>query len=257
MIAFEGPTVPEPLIALARRARTVTVLSGAGMSAESGVPTFRDAQAGLWEEFDPMMLATPEAWRADPPFVWAWYAWRVALVRAVHPNAGHRALADWSSRLEVLIATQNVDDLHERAGSSQVHHLHGSIGAFRCGECGHPFIDPVTVPDEPVERLNPPACGRCFGLVRPGVVWFGESLPPDAWAAGVVACENADLVLVVGTSGMVYPAAGLPALAGSAGAFVAEINPLPTEISAMAHLCWRASAAAALPALLAAITAVE
>lgn len=250
---------PWALVEVAAAARRVVVLTGAGMSAESGLPTFRDPHTGLWERFCPEDLATFAAWEGDPTLVWAWYLWRFERTGLADPNAGHRAIADWEhlDLATVTVVTQNVDDLHERAGSGQVHHLHGSIGAFRCGECGHPFTDPIEVPEEPVERLPPPACARCFGLVRPGVVWFGESLPPDAWAAGVEACDQADLVLVVGTSGMVYPAAGLPALARSNGAFVAEINPLPTELSSMADLCWREPAAVALPALLAAMTALD
>ncbi len=252
MIVFDGPAAPEPLVALARRARTVTVLSGAGMSAESGVPTFRDAQAGLWEEFDPMMLATPEAWRSDPPFVWAWYAWRVALVRAVQPNAGHRALAAWSRNRELLIATQNVDDLHERAGSEVLAHLHGSLMSFRCDTCGTAYDGPLDIPAEPVERLDPPRCPRGDGLIRPGVVWFGEVLPDGAFDAAHDACRRSDLVLVVGTSGLVYPAAALPDLARGAGVPVVEINPSETEISEGLDISWRTTAASGLPALVAA-----
>ncbi|MFN8097090.1 MAG: NAD-dependent deacylase [Dermatophilaceae bacterium] len=250
---------PSVLVDVASAARRVVVLSGAGMSAESGLATFRDPQTGLWERFRPEDLATPAAWDADPALVWAWYLWRFERTHDVTPNAGHAAIAAWEGLdlATVTVVTQNVDDLHERAGSRAVHHLHGSISAFRCSECDHPFPDPILAPPQPVERIPPPACPACFGLVRPGVVWFGESLPPQPWEEAVVACENAELVLVVGTSGLVYPAAGLPAVARASGAFVAEVNPRSTDISDLAHLCWRESAARAIPALVEAITALE
>lgn len=241
------------LVELAAAARRVTVLSGAGMSAESGVPTFRAAQSGLWERFDPTMLATPQAWEADPELVWAWYAWRINLVRGVEPNAGHRALARWAERTQVRIATQNVDDLHERAGSDVLAHLHGSLTALRCADCERPFDGPVEIPAEPVERLAPAACPACGGRVRPGVVWFGEMLPQGAFDAAADAVFDADLVLVVGTSGLVYPAASLPDLARGHGVPVVELNPEDTPVSERVDIVWRDTAARGLPALLAAI----
>lgn len=249
-----SPEVPAPIAALARDARRVTVLSGAGMSAESGVPTFRDAQAGLWARFDPAQLATPEAFRRDPALVFGWYAWRLQLVRAVAPNAGHRALAAWARHpgVELRIVTQNVDDLHERAGSPVLAHLHGSLAAFRCSACGRPHDELVGPPDEH-GRLEPPRCAACGAAVRPGVVWFGEPLPAADFAAGVQACRDADLVLVVGTSGLVYPAAGLPDVAASEGVDVVELNPEPTPVSRVAAHAWRTTAAAGLPALVAAL----
>lgn len=238
-------------------ARRVVVLSGAGMSAESGVPTFREAQTGLWEEFDPSRLATPEAWEADPPFVWAWYAWRVGLIRAVEPNAGHRALAELARTHDVTIVTQNVDDLHERAGSDVLAHIHGSLFEYRCGDCGVPYDGEVEVPTEPVERLDPPTCGACLGDVRPGVVWFGEDLPLEDFRASVEALESlakGDVCLVVGTSGIVYPAAGMPAIARGSGATVIEVNPHESDISDMCDIVVRGSAATVLPQLVAAAT---
>lgn len=246
----------EQAAAALRGAQQVVVLSGAGMSAESGVPTFREAQSGLWEEFDPSRLATPEAWQADPPFVWAWYAWRVGLVRDVEPNDGHRALADLARTHDVTIVTQNVDDLHERAGSEVLAHIHGSLFEYRCGDCGIRYDGPVEVPAEPVERLDPPTCPACAGDVRPGVVWFGEDLPMDDFQASVEALESltkGDVCLVVGTSGMVYPAAGMPAIARGAGATVVEINPHESDISDMCDIVVRGSAATTLPALVAAL----
>ena len=250
--------ISDELAQVVRDARRIVVLSGAGMSAESGVPTFRDAQSGLWERFDPASLATQFAWDDDPEFVWAWYAWRVGLVRRVWPNAGHLAIATWGRRRGVQVITQNVDDLHERAGSTEVAHLHGSLFAYRCAECGHPYDGEIEVPDEPVERLTPPRCEVCGALVRPGVVWFGEYLPQDVMEAATTMIESlepGDLVLSVGTSGVVYPAAGFPAMARAAGATTVEINPTETEISDHFHHVIRDTAARVLPALAALVAA--
>lgn len=251
----EPTTIPDEVVDAVRGARRVLVLSGAGMSAESGVPTFRDAQTGLWEEFDASELATAEAFRLDPPFVWAWYAWRMQLVRGVEPNPGHRALAELAGRREVTIATQNVDDLHERAGSTVAAHLHGSLFELRCSDCDTPYTGDVDLPTEPTERIDPPTCPECEGDVRPGVVWFGEVLPDDAVAAteaAIDALEPGDVALVIGTSGIVYPAAGYPAMARAEGATVIEVNPDETEISDMCHLVVRGTAAHVLPQLVAA-----
>lgn len=248
--------IPNAIADLARAARRVTVLTGAGMSAESGVPTFRDAQTGLWARYDPQRLATPQAWRAEPDLVWAWYAWRAALVRRVQPNAGHRALADWAALpgRTVTIATQNVDDLHERAGSTVAAHVHGSLFAFRCESCGTPYdtaaLD-LPDPDDPPPRQAPPTCPRCGHLVRPGVVWFGEALPEGDFAVAAQACRDTDLVLVVGTSGIVYPFAGLPGHAIRHGVPVVEINPVETALTDVVDHSWRGTAARCLPALLA------
>ncbi|GAB98371.1 NAD-dependent deacetylase [Kineosphaera limosa] len=244
-----SPRESEWLLDRAAAARRVVVLSGAGMSAESGVPTFRQAQTGLWERFDPTMLATPDAWEADRPLVWAWYAWRLGLVRGVHPNAGHTALAAWGRKARVDIVTQNVDDLHERAGSQVLAHLHGSLRAFRCEACAAPYDGPIEVPAEPVERLDPPRCPDCRAAIRPGVVWFGEMLPSGAFDGAVDALLEADLVLVVGTSGLVHPAAGLPDIARGHGVPVVEVNPQETPLSAGVDLSWRITAAVGLPTL--------
>ncbi|MCZ4556974.1 NAD-dependent deacylase [Rhodococcus maanshanensis] len=248
-----SPIEPDPvLLDAARTADRVVVFSGAGMSAESGVPTFRDALTGLWQRFDPTEMATPQAWERDRELVWAWYQWRSALVRRVQPNAGHRAVADWARFAELAVVTQNVDDLHERAGSDVASHLHGSLFAPRCSACGTAAHVDVMPDRVPVERLSPPECAACGEAVRPGVVWFGEPLPRAAWDAAEDAVEGCDLMVVVGTSGMVYPAAELPARAAASGATVLEINPEPTELTAVATHCWRATAAKALPALVAA-----
>lgn len=251
----DAASAPPEVVEIARAARRVVVLTGAGMSAESGIPTFRDAQTGLWEHHNPEELATPEAWERDPDFVWAWYRWRAKLIRDVEPNAGHRALAAWSDadRAEVWIVTQNVDDLHERAGSSVLAHLHGSIFALRCSQCDTPFEEndapELALPATPVDRLAPPRCPVCGGAVRPGIVWFGEELPHDAFAHAEAVIDSADLVLSVGTSGNVFPAAALPYGALRKGTPVVEINPAETEFSTDATIVWRSTAAAALPAL--------
>lgn len=233
---------------LVQSRNNIVVLTGAGMSAESGIPTFRQASRGLWAEYSPERLATPEAWRADPALVWGWYLWRMALVRAAAPNAGHAALAMAAKTRAMHIVTQNVDDLHERAGSADVLHLHGGLFAHRCFACAQPHGE-VVIPDSATTpmRVEPPRCVHCGGQVRPGVVWFGENLPEAAFTHAVAAAAACDLMLVVGTSGIVHPAAELPFVAKEAGAAVVEINPLETELSTLAHVCVRGSAAAVLP----------
>ena len=232
-------------------ASTVTVLTGAGMSAESGVPTFRDVQTGLWARYDPMTLATPEAWDDDPALVWAWYQRRRAMVTAVEPNDGHRALAGWARSADIRVITQNVDDLHERAGSTEVVHVHGSLFACRCDTCGR--AHEAEVVDLDTDRIDPPECD-CGGLVRPGVVWFGEALPQNAFAEATARAEAADVFVLVGTSGVVYPAAGLPHIARAAGATIVEINPHETDLSDACDITIRSTAAVAIPAIVDACT---
>nr|WP_296765768.1 NAD-dependent protein deacylase [Rhodococcus sp. (in: high G+C Gram-positive bacteria)] len=245
--------VPSAVIELARSSSRIAVLTGAGMSAESGISTFRDAQTGLWSRFEPADLASPDGGARDRDLVWGWYQWRTELVRRSQPNAGHLALTRWQARAHLDIATQNVDDLHERAGSTVISHVHGSLFDPRCSECGvhsQPETEPI---DEHTDRTAPPLCPHCGGDMRPGAVWFGESLPEDQWRAAVEVVESADLVVVVGTSGVVFPFAGLPAMARSTGASVVEINPVETDISDMADHRWRTTAAVGLPALVAAL----
>lgn len=227
----------------------IAVLSGAGISAESGVPTFRDDKLGLWARFDPYELSSTDGWRDHPERVWAWYLWRHHLVQRVEPNAGHRAVAAWQDHADVSVITQNVDNLHERAGSTTVHHLHGSLFEFHCDSCGLPYHG--TLPDMPEPELEatPPRCA-CGGLIRPAIVWFGEQLPDGPWSAAVDAVGGADLLVVVGTSGLVYPAAGLPELALAQGTVVVEVNPEPTPLSASATVTMREGASTALPRLL-------
>lgn len=227
----------------------VAVLSGAGISAESGVPTFRDDKNGLWARFDPYELSSTQGWTQHPERVWGWYLWRHYLVNQVEPNAGHRAVAAWEQHAQVSVITQNVDDLHERAGSSTVHHLHGSLFAFRCAACAMAYTGELPDMAEPALEVQPPVCG-CGGLIRPDIVWFGEELPQGAWRSAVEATEAADVVIVVGTSGLVYPAAGLPELAVARGISVVEVNPEPTPLSPIARVSLRDTASRALPGLL-------
>ena len=248
-----------PVLDWIDESNSIVVLTGAGMSAESGIPTFRDAQNGLWSQFDPTQLASAEAYREDKALVWGWYVWRMAMVWRAQPHAGHRVLA----QLAVLkpgttVVTQNVDDLHERAGSSGVIHLHGSLFASRCFACARPCGDiaiPAEAAEQPSLRLSPPRCVYCGGYVRPGVVWFGERMPQGPWKQAVESVLHCDLLIAVGTSGVVYPAASLPAMAKAAGARVLEINPVATELSERADLTWRTTAAEGLPALVALVTA--
>jgi NAD-dependent deacetylase len=208
-----------------RKARRVAVLTGAGVSAESGVPTFRGKE-GLWKHYRPEDLATPDAFSRDPRLVWQWYNWRRGLIARAQPNRGHYALADLQrSAREFTLITQNVDDLHEQAGSKDVLKLHGDIWQVRCLSCAREWID-----TRPAIAELPPHCA-CGGLLRPGVVWFGEELIPGVWDRAEKAAREADLFLVIGTSAVVYPAAGLVRLAKCAGAKVVEINLSETVIT--------------------------
>jgi NAD-dependent deacetylase len=233
------------------RDQRVVVFTGAGISAESGVPTFRDDLTGLWARYDPETLATPEAFDADPDLVWGWYEWRRGRVMQVDPNAGHRAVAMIGQRApHCCLVTQNVDDLHERAGATDPIHLHGSLFAPRCIVCSRsaPVPEQVQQPPEGA-RLAPPSCADCGGLIRPGVVWFGESLPEQALNAAIEAASVCDVLLTVGTSGVVYPAAEIPMVAARSGATVIQVNPQPTPLDAIAAVNLRGTAATLLPEL--------
>jgi len=242
--------IPRTLIERLAGARHVMVLTGAGMSAESGVPTFREAQTGLWSRFRPEELATPEAFEADPDTVWAWYEWRRELVARAEPHAGHRALAELATLVPRLtLVTQNVDGLHARAGSPDVVEFHGNLFANRCLPAGH------DVAEIPRPCPTPPSCPVCGGLVRPGVVWFGEAIPESALLRAMTAVGDCDAFLSVGTSSLVYPAAGLAHQAHAAGAMTVEINPEPTEFAALASFAVAAPAGHFLPALVAELRA--
>lgn len=252
-VFFNGHSPMIELAAHLREARHVVVMTGAGASAESGIPTFRDAMSGLWSRFDPLELATPGAFARDPELVWGWYEWRRMLAMRALPNAGHRAIAAMAGQVErFTLITQNVDDLHERAGSRGVVHLHGSLHEPRCSVCGAVHRLPGGIPDEPPEgrRLAPPSCRNCACDVRPGVVWFGETLPVDALEAAQHAATCCDVFFSVGTSSLVYPAATLPRFALRAGATVVQVNPQPTELDAVAHHNLRGPAGEVLPRLI-------
>lgn len=227
-----------------RAARRIVLLTGAGMSAESGVPTFRDAQSGLWANFRPEELATEEAFRAQPQRVWDWYALRRETIARVVPNAGHLAVADFQRRHpgRLTVVTQNVDGLHQRAGSPGVLALHGNIADDRW--LGRPR---ACCTENDIVQGRPPRCGTCGNLRRPAVVWFGEMLPADALAAAEEAAAACALMLVVGTSGVVYPAAGL---ARAARGRVVIVNPEPTALDDTADAVLAGTSAALLPRLL-------
>lgn len=233
-------------------ARRLVVLTGAGMSQDSGIATFRDAISGLWARYDPEDLATEAAFRRNPAMVFGWYMWRWRLARGAKPHAGYWVLPSLERVYEdLVVATQNVDGLHRRVGSSTVLELHGSLYAFRCLDCAHPYdarrLAKLKVPDDGL--IEPPLCDECKSLIRPGVVWFGEPVPTDPFARGCQAAELCDGMIVVGTSALVYPAADLPTMALASGVPVIEINPDPTSLSPRATVSCRERAKIALPAL--------
>ena len=230
-----------------RAARHVVVFTGAGVSAESGIPTFRDALTGLWSHFDPSRLATTEAFERDPALVWGWYEWRRAMVAKAQPNAAHHAIAAMAAHVPKLtVVTQNVDDLHERAGTPALR-LHGSLFAPRCFDCARAAEPPPLLHSEQA-RLEPPRCA-CGGRIRPGVVWFGEALPSDVMEAAFEAAGECDVLLSVGTSSVVYPAAEIPRVAARSGAVVIQVNPDPTPLDGVATYNLRGTAGAVLAAL--------
>lgn len=225
-------------------ARAVTILTGAGISADSGVPTFRGTD-GLWRNFRAEDLATPDAFKRNPRLVWEWYDWRRQVIAGKSPNAAHRAIAAFESKVSRLwLITQNVDGLHRLAGSDHILELHGDIWKLRCTRC-HLVTDNR---DVPLSLL--PYCASCEGLLRPHVVWFGESLDPEILNASFHAAESSDVMLIVGTSGLVYPAAMLMPAAKSNGAFVIEVNLDPTPYSSGADASFQERANDFVPLLL-------
>ncbi len=225
-------------------------LTGSGISAESGVPTFRDALTGLWAHNRPEELATPEAFERDPRHVWGWYQARRRGVMAVSPNAGHHALRRLQDLLgRTTLVTQNVDGLHQRAGSRGVLEFHGSLLRDRCSRCDH------RAPAQDLVRETPPACPHCGGLMRPDVVWFGEMIPAHALDGAWKAASACSLFFSIGTSGVVYPAAELADIAAAAGAAVCEINTEPTPLSGRCDWSLQGRAGAVLPELVRALSA--
>ena len=249
--------IPGELIAQFRTAQRVAVLTGAGISAESGVPTFRDAQTGLWaryragKEHRAEDLATPEAFQRDPRLVWEWYAWRREMMAKAEPNPGHRALVEMEQCVPVFtLITQNVDGLHQQAGSGKrfpVIELHGNIQRTKC------FSENKLVESWKKDGEAPPRCPYCGGYLRPDVVWFGEALPEEALQSAWEAARNCEVFFSIGTSGLVEPAASLPYLARQAGACLVDINPKPTPISGVAIHFLQYPSGQILPALVQAI----
>ena len=239
-------------------AQGIVVLTGAGISAESGVPTFRGS-GGLWKSYRPEELATPGAFRRDPRLVWEWYGWRRALVAGCEPNDGHRALARLAlARSDTTLVTQNVDGLHHRAARAEAGdadpgralplELHGAIHRDRCASCGRVSDGSGPVDATTVETL--PRCGVCDGLLRPDVVWFGEALDPEVLASAFASARGAELCLVVGTSALVHPAASVPLATLEGGGSLIEVNPEATPITADAAVTLRGPAGELLPELL-------
>jgi NAD-dependent deacetylase len=235
---------PELINAL-RNARSMVALTGAGVSADSGVPTFRDAQTGLWADFKPEELATPEAFRRNPKRVWEWYAWRREKVHSVQPNPSHVALAELERRIPgFTLVTQNVDGLHKCAGSRNVIELHGNITRTKC------FDEGTLVTEWEDNGEVPPRCPRCGGYLRPDVVWFNESLPEGAFELAEQKSRECDVFLSIGTSSLVYPAAMLPEIALHSRATVIEINPEETPLTHLATFSLRGRSGEIMPALL-------
>ena len=247
-----GPAIiPADLLRTLQESHSVTVLTGSGVSAESGIPTFRDALSGIWARYRPEELATPEAFERDPEKVTRWYDQRRVMCLECEPNAGHTALAALGRNIQrrggrFELITQNVDRLHQRAGSRDAIELHGSLFVWRCVCC-----------QQQTERLGaafdqyPPPCAHCSGPLRPGVVWFGEVLPAEALAAAQQAALSCDIFISVGTSSQVYPAAGLIELAIERGAKVVEVNTQTTPMSERMHWLLQGNATTILPSLVA------
>ena len=241
----------------------ICILTGAGISAESGIPTFRDKQTGLWENYGAEDLATPEAFARDPKLVWSWYQWRRQVVADKKPNPAHDALAQWqyhsqSSGQQITLITQNVDDLHEQAGST-VTHLHGHLWRNRCSQCKTPYqkqsrgsYSSADTMDYSEALIN---CPHCDGYIRPDIVWFGEALPVQAWETAEQSAAACEAFISIGTSSLVYPAAGLAQLAKDNGAKIIEINPNPTP-NAIVDITLAEKAGMVMPLLIQKITAL-
>ena len=236
-------------------AHLLVVATGAGMSKESGIPTFRDALDGLWASYDPQELATREGFSRDPARVWGWYNFRRGQMAKLTPHAGHDAIARLEDLVpEVVVVTQNIDGFHARAGSTTILELHGNIHRFKCFDQDHP-LDRELPPSDVDGPLEPPLCPRCASYVRPDVVWFGEMLPPGVFEQAEALSRSCDAMLVVGTSGIVYPAAGLPMVARAAGATVIEVNVEPSELTPGVDFFLQGTAGEIVPELVAGIEA--
>jgi NAD-dependent deacetylase len=239
---------PPELVTLLQSTSNLTTLTGAGVSQESGLRTFRDAQDGLWAQYKPQDLASPAAFTRDPKLVWDWYAWRREAVKGVRPNSGHYALVELEKRIpEFTLITQNVDGLHRMAGNLNVFELHGNIQRVRCSEC-NTFAEDWDDDSESV-----PQCKKCGGLLRPDVVWFGEKLPFDQLEGAVEAAGTCEVFISVGTSGVVQPAASLAHAARNRGAVVVEVNAEPTPLTSKANYFLQGKSGEILPNLVKAV----
>jgi NAD-dependent deacetylase len=235
--------IPPQLLEIVEKSVHIGILTGAGISAESGIATFRGTD-GLWSKFKPSELANVSAFLSNPTLVWEWYQHRRDVLANAQPNPGHVALAEWESLVDdFTLITQNVDGLHRLAGSEHLLELHGNIRVNRCQKCGRESVE-----GEVKYSGQVPVC-ECGGWLRPGVVWFGELLPERELREAFQAAERADLFLTIGTSAQVYPAASLPEIARDAGAVVVEINTEETSFSPLAHFSLRGQAGTLLPAL--------
>lgn len=239
---------PADLIRFLKKADRVAVLTGAGVSQESGLRTFRDAQSGLWAQYRPEDLASPEAFARDPKLVWDWYAFRREAIKGARPNAGHYALVEMEKKFPAFtLITQNVDGLHRFAGSKKVLELHGNILRVRCADCGT-FTETWGDDSESVPR-----CGKCSGLLRPDVVWFGEALPRAELESAVSAAREAQVFFSIGTSGVVQPAAALAHAARNKGSVVVEINAESTPLTSKTDFAFHGKSGEILPELVKAV----
>ena len=237
--------IPNDLIQILHSAKFVTALTGAGVSKESGIPTFREAQTGLWSRYDPMELATPLAFKKDPKLVWKWYQWRRELISNAEPNPGHYALTELELRVpKFTLITQNIDGFHKQAGSKNIIELHGNINRNKC------FDEGIVVDSWKDNDSIPPHCPNCGGLIRPDVVWFGENLPSKVINDAIHAAQTSEVFFSIGTSALVHPAASLPIYAMNGGAIVVEINPDETPISQKVHYAIREPSGKVLPHLI-------
>ena len=236
----------EKAIEILNSSRSLFILTGAGISAESGIPTFRGTD-GLWKNYSATDLATPEAFEKNPELVWEWYHWRQGIILKAEPNPAHFAVAELEKKFNnFLLLTQNVDNLHRRAGSKKVLELHGNIFRARCLSCGrivHHQIEPGK------EIINLPKCD-CEGLLRPDIVWFGEQIPQDIWQASLEFLSAADTSIICGTSGIVWPAAAIPEMAKKNRAKIIEINLEPTPISSIVDVSILGKAGEILPLII-------
>jgi NAD-dependent deacetylase len=246
-------TLTEQVVDVLLKSKKMVFFTGAGISADSGIPTYREKLSGIWAGYDPRDLETAKAFRDNPALVWGWYLWRRLLVAQAEPNAAHFAITRMaSSQRQVSVITQNIDDLHERAGSLNVVHLHGSLAMPKCFACHRTAVLPPDQSEVPNDGalIEPPRCQRCNGKMRPAVVWYGEDLPAQAWKAAMLLVKECDVLISVGTSGIVMPAAGIPDLALAAGASVIHINKIDVAMGEHKEFMLMGAASEVLPLLL-------